>query len=125
MPLGGQGVAFEPKHWCATGLGTTHELQVFHQALLLELLQKRWVSKPIGSHFGWQVNSPPILEPILVGIGMFMGYGILTHGQMETAWFSVVPQPLKERISSISLFCFVGSLVLEQCSGRAVGTPSS
>ena len=39
--------------------------------------QKAWVSacgcgsKPRGSHFGWQVNLPPILEPILVGIGMF------------------------------------------------------
>ena len=34
-------------------------------------------------HFG--VGVPPILEPILVGIGMFnvhWGYGSLTHGQM-------------------------------------------
>ena len=28
-------------------------------------------SKPMGSHFG--VGAPPILEPILVGIGMFTG----------------------------------------------------
>ena len=33
-------------------------------------------SKPFGagSHFGW-LNSQPILEPILVGIGMFSGTG--------------------------------------------------
>ena len=41
----------------------------------------RWVrgrgSKPVGSHFGGFVNSPPILEPILVGIGMFTGGTIL------------------------------------------------
>ena len=44
-------------------------------------LEPRWVpllihphgcgSKPMGSHFG--VGAPPILEPILVGIGMFTG----------------------------------------------------
>ena len=28
-----------------------------------------WLSTPMGSHFG--VDAPPILEPILVGIGMF------------------------------------------------------
>ena len=30
-----------------------------------------WVGAPMGSHFG--VGAPPILEPILVGIGMFTG----------------------------------------------------
>ena len=30
-----------------------------------------WLSKPMGSHLG--VGAPPILEPILVGIGMFTG----------------------------------------------------
>ena len=40
-------------------------------------------SKPMGSHFG--VGAPPILEPILVGIGMFAGgYEILTHGHMSS-----------------------------------------
>ena len=41
-------------------------------------------SKPImGSHFG--VGAPPILEPILAGIGMFTGgtIWILTHGQVS------------------------------------------
>ena len=34
-------------------------------------------------HFG--VGAPPILEPILAGIGTFTrGYGILTHGHAET-----------------------------------------
>ena len=28
-------------------------------------------------------GAPPISEPILVGIGMFTGYGILTHGQLR------------------------------------------
>ena len=31
------------------------------------------VKTVLGSHFGVLVNSPPILEPILVGIGMFIG----------------------------------------------------
>ena len=37
-------------------------------------------SKPMGSHFG--VGAPPILVPILVGIGMFTGVTIflLIHG---------------------------------------------
>ena len=40
-----------------------------------------WLSKPMGAFF-W-VGAPPILEPILVGIGMFTGrYGILTHGHV-------------------------------------------
>ena len=30
-------------------------------------------STQMGSHFGWWVNSPPIVEPILVGTGMFTG----------------------------------------------------
>ena len=37
-------------------------------------------------HFGWYVNSPPILEPILVvRIGMFTGgtIWILTHGRVR------------------------------------------
>ena len=34
-----------------------------------------WLSKPMGSHFG--IGAPPILEPILVGIWMF-----LTHGHV-------------------------------------------
>ena len=40
-------------------------------------------SKPIGSHF--EVGAPPILEPILVGIGMFTKNKIwlLTHGQIR------------------------------------------
>ena len=42
------------------------------------------VKAVLGSHFGWQVNSPPILGPNLVGIGMFTGgtIWILTHGQV-------------------------------------------
>ena len=47
------------------------------------------LSKPfwIGSQFGVVVNSPPILEPILVGIGMFTGgtIWILTHGRLTLA----------------------------------------
>ena len=41
-----------------------------------------WLSKPVGSHFG--LGAPPILEPILVGIGMFTGGTIwlLTHGHV-------------------------------------------
>ena len=39
-------------------------------------------SKPMGFHF---VGAPPILEPILVGIGMFSGGAIwiLTHGHVD------------------------------------------
>ena len=36
-------------------------------------------SKPMGPHFG--VGAPPV--SILVGIGMFTGYGLLTHGHMS------------------------------------------
>ena len=49
-------------------------------------------SKPMGFHF--RVGAPPILEPILVGIGMFTG-GILTHGHM-------MPMPLK--LEQVRLF---------------------
>ena len=45
----------------------------------------QWLSKPMGSHFG--VGAPPILEPILVGIGMFAGgteFWILTHGHISS-----------------------------------------
>ena len=36
----------------------------------------------MGSHFG--VGAPPILEPILVGIGMFTEvYGLLTNGLID------------------------------------------
>ena len=34
----------------------------------------------MGSHFGGLVNSPPIVEPILMGIGM------LTHGDWDAHW---------------------------------------
>ena len=34
-----------------------------------------------GSHFG---VGAPILEPILVGIGMFTGYGLLTHDHIDS-----------------------------------------
>ena len=44
--------------------------------------------KPMGSHFGWSVNSPPSLELILVGIGMFTGgtIWILAHGGVVSTW---------------------------------------
>ena len=49
-----------------------------------------WLSKSMGStiRLGW-VNSPPILEPILVGFGMFTGgtIWISTHGQADFDWF--------------------------------------
>ena len=38
-------------------------------------------SKPMESHF--VVGAPPILEPILVGIGIYSGYGILTPGHEQ------------------------------------------
>ena len=40
-------------------------------------------SKPMGSHFG--LGAPPILEPILVGIGMFTGgtIWVLTYGHIS------------------------------------------
>ena len=57
-----------------------------HCGFQFSLLIWRWLSKPMGSHFG--VGAPPILEPIFVGIGMFTGgYGILTHGHL----FELVP----------------------------------
>ena len=34
------------------------------------------VKTVLGSHFGWLVSSPLILEPILLGIGMFTGYDL-------------------------------------------------
>ena len=38
-------------------------------------------SKPLGSHF--EIGAPPMLEPILVGIGMFTGgYRGFTHGHL-------------------------------------------
>ena len=41
------------------------------------------VKTVLGSHFG-VFGAPPVLEPILVGIGMFTGgtIWILTHGYM-------------------------------------------
>ena len=50
----------------------------------LEAVTWPW-SKPLWDPvLGFSVNSPPILEPILVGIGMFTGgTGLLTHGHLE------------------------------------------
>ena len=44
-----------------------------------------WLSKPMGSHFG-VFGAPPILEPMLVGIGMFTGgmIWLLTHGHVQS-----------------------------------------
>ena len=42
------------------------------QGSLKEISIWLWLSKPMGSHFGG-FGAPPILEPILVGIGMFIG----------------------------------------------------
>ena len=60
------------------------------------------------------MNSPPILEPILVGIGMFTGgtgYGLLTHGH-EVPWL----------VFGLPLGCCVpGSRILDEndsCSGN-------
>ena len=64
------------------------------QRLLQAHLQLRWkwvspdthlavVVKTDGIPFWLVGDSPPISEPILVGIGMFTGgYGILTHGHL-------------------------------------------
>ena len=60
-------------------------------------------SKPMGSHFG--VGAPPILEPILVGIGMFTGVRAfdrqpyllmnwamsLLGSQLKSGWWTRIP----------------------------------
>ena len=45
----------------------------------------------VGHHFG--VGAPPILESILVGIGMFTGgtIWILTHGHIVSLFFFGLP----------------------------------
>ena len=55
-----------------------------------------WLSKPMGSHFG--VAAPPILEPILVGIGMFTGgtIWILTHGHFEGTHWQMEPMHIHQ-----------------------------
>ena len=45
------------------------------------------VKTVLGSYFGGLVNSPPILEPVLVGIGMFTGvrFGFWPHCSLRMA----------------------------------------
>ena len=45
--------------------------------------------------WGFSVNSPPILEPILVGIGMFTGVTIwiLAHGHLAWVWNQGIRKP--------------------------------
>ena len=54
-----------------------------HLCVCVSPLENGSGSKPMGSHFG--VGALPILEIILVGIGMFTGgtLWVLTHGQMD------------------------------------------
>ena len=47
-----------------------------------------WLSKPMGSHFGWWVNSPPILAYFSGDWDVHRGYGILTHGNPCGLWLS-------------------------------------
>ena len=50
-----------------------------------------WVKTVLGSHFGWSVIPPPILEPIQVGIGMFtggrFGFGPMARWVLTFDWF--------------------------------------
>ena len=66
------------------------------EMFLLVRVHMAAVKTVLGSHFGWQVHSPPILEPISVGIGMFTGtIWVLTHAHMSPMCSATKTYPKK------------------------------
>ena len=71
------GPAFRPQRLTTTATGGFQLLELRAQSSQSKTTMGPWWSTPMGSQFGWQVHSPPILGPILVGIGMFnWGYDL-------------------------------------------------
>ena len=77
---------------------------------------------------GQNQGAPPILEPILVGIGMFTGgrIWILTHGQMLNGRWAYVGPRSKGRLGlgQLTVFSFAAKGQLWDGSKRTLGVDS-